>query len=332
MNRSHLAVLGLCLSGCGVRVIGQLGPDELSAGAAGMSGSGAASTAGSGGAAGVAGGAVTNGGAQVAGAASVAGMSAVTAGAQAGGAESGGAGGADAGGEGGEPPELTAIPIAHYKLDDCTGDDVIDSQSSTLGKRIGAGCANGVLGMAANFDLGPSAQLIELAEEPRFDFTHELTVAAWIKPRDVPAMGAIVGKWYGQDSFLLNVREVLDQDGNPSPRYAFSIAEPEGTWGRPADVISPFEVEYNVWTHVAGVYKWSADARVGHITLYVNGKAVADTSTKVGTDGLQQSLKPVTIGFVEEYAPFVGVIDEVRLYDVALGPELAWLYRDPSHP
>jgi hypothetical protein len=134
------------------------------------------------------------------------------------------------------------------------------------------------------------------------------------------------------DSFQLSIREVIVEGGQLSPRFAFTVSEPEPTWGRSTDAISPEEVELGVWTHLAGVYNWSANGQVGRITLYVNGQPVAETTTKVGTDGLQQSLKPVTIGYAGDFAPFVGLIDEVRLYDVALGPELAWLYLDPAHP
>lgn len=321
MNRSYLAVFGVCLAGCGVKVIGQLDmgePGGSTSGGAPMAG--APSKAGSGGK-------VTNGGAQVGGGAPIAGNT------QMGEAGSGGAGGAEVGGEGGEggePAQLTVEPVAHLKLDECEGSDAQDLKSTASpGTRINVGCAKGLIGNAATFSLVPSSQRVELAEEPRFDFLHELTVAAWVKPAESSQVGAIVGKWYGQDSFLLAVREVLDSEGHASTRFAFSIAEPEGTWGRPVDVISPAEVTMGVWTHVAGVYEWSPTA--AHITLYVNGKAVASSSCKVGAPGLQQSARPVTIGFVEEYAPFIGAIDEVRLYDVALGPELAWLYRDPSH-
>src|SRR5258706_527288 len=87
------------------------------------------------------------------------------------------------------------------------------------------------------------ARRVELAEEPRFDFSHELTVAAWVKPEASSVAGAIVGKWYAKDSFLLGVRQVTGGDGLPSLRYAFSIAEPEGDWGRPTDAISPTAVE-----------------------------------------------------------------------------------------
>ena len=41
--------------------------------------------------------------------------------------------------------------------------------------------------------------------------------------------------------------------------------------------------------------------------------------------------RPIRIGYVDYGSPFVGSIDEVRLYNVALGPELGWLYRDPAH-
>jgi hypothetical protein len=232
-----------------------------------------------------------------------------------------------------ELPLLTALPVARFKLDECEG-PALDASSDATGLRVGVECTAGVQGSAALFPAPPAADAarIEFADEPRFAFTHELTVAAWVKPQAGGPLRSIVSKWYGLDSFQLMVREVIDADGNFSPRYVFAIAEPENEWGRPAEAISASPVELDVWTHVAGVYRWSADGQVGKITLYVNAQPVAETSTKVGTDGLQQSQRPIQIGFVEPGGAFVGGIDEVRLYDVALGPELAWLFLDPNHP
>jgi hypothetical protein len=244
---------------------------------------------------------------------------------------------AGAGGQGGEAPilpPLTAVPVVHLKLDDCTG-AVVDTQSQDTGARYDVDCTDGVLGKAAHFSATPSDQgprRLEFADAPRFAFSHELTVAAWVKPEPGPYLQAIVDKWYALDMFELALRYVKNGDGNWSPRFAFSVAEPEGDWGRPADAISPVEVDFEHWSHVAGVYRWSADGQVGHITLYVNGQVMAETSTKVGTDGLQQSTRPLRVGYADLNAQFVGSIDEVRLYDVALGPELGWLFLDPAHP
>ncbi|HXK16657.1 MAG TPA: LamG domain-containing protein, partial [Polyangiaceae bacterium] len=232
------------------------------------------------------------------------------------------------------PPSLTAVPIAHLALDECAG-PASDSQSQAAGTRFNVGCTDGVAGKAASFSADVSDQgprRIELADEPRFAFSHELTVAAWVRPEAGVGIQPIVAKWYAMDMFELAVRYVTDGQGHASPRFAFSIAEPEGDWGRPADAISPDEVVLQQWAHVAGVYRWSPDGQVGHITLYVNGQPVADTSTKVGTDGLQQSTRPVTIGYADQGSQFVGSIDEVRLYNVALGPEIAWLFLEPTHP
>jgi hypothetical protein len=244
-------------------------------------------------------------------------------------------GGSNDGGSGDYLPPLTVLPISHLQLDECEGSVAVDLLSLDSGVRFGVPCADGILGKSAVFSADSSdegSRRIELAEAPRFDFGHALTVAAWVKPQGSARHLPIVSKWYAMDSFQLAIREVTDDAGNPSPRYAFSIAEPEGEWGRPTDLISPHVVVPDVWTHVAGVYRWSQDGQVGHIWLYVNGELVANTSTKVGTDGLQQSTRPVNIGYVDGTGSFIGQIDEVRLYDVALGPEVAWLYRDPAHP
>jgi hypothetical protein len=362
-----LTLVALLAAGCGMRVIGDLGAGSSAgdspAGASGAAGSGgpvstggaagasASTIAGSsstipeapnGGTLASSGGAITSGaGASAtggAGAGSVAGAGGA-AGVTASAAGAGGQGDADtAAGAGGQadtlPPLLTAVPVAHLSLDDCAG-PVIDSASSETGVRFNVACTDGRAGKAASFsadvsDMGP--RRIELTDEPRFWFTQQLTVAAWVRPEPGPLIQAIVAKWYDYDMFQLAVRYVTDGEGKLSPRFAFTIAEPDGEWGRPAEVVSPVEVELQQWAHVAGVYRWSPDGQVGHVTLYVNGEPVAETSTKVGNPGLQQSSRPIMIGYADDGAQFVGAIDEVRLYDVALGPELAWLFREPTHP
>jgi hypothetical protein len=367
-----LAYLGLFAAGCGMRVIGDLG-DDASGIAAGASGSSTTNTGGAsalptslGGSsavtAGMATGGNSNGNVTTGGTAATNGGSSPQAGTTtvatgAGGtASNGGAAGeggarptnsaeagassldAGAGGQGGEAPTLpplTAVPVLRLELDDCTG-PVVDEQSQDTGARYDVDCSDGVLGKAAHFSATPSDQgprLLEFADAPRFAFSHELTVAAWVKPEAGGAyLQAIVDKWYALDMFELALRYVKDGDGNWSPRFAFSVAEPEGDWGRPADAISPVEVDFGQWSHVAGVYRWNADGPVGHITLYVNGQVMAQTSTKVGTTGLQQSTRPLRVGYADLNAQFIGSIDDVRLYDVALGPELGWLYLDPAHP
>lgn len=358
-----LASLALLAAGCGMRVIGDLGDDAsgVVAGASGSSSStspggasalptpNGAGTVATGGMPTTLGGTTTGGGTSTTGGTTPQAGTSATAGAggtltSAGAAGEGGESTLDsdtgvdsAAGQGGEAPTLpplTAVPIAHLKLDECDG-PVVDSQSEETGVRHDADCVAGVLGKAAHFsavasDNGP--RRLELADSTRFAFTHELTVAAWVKPEPGPYIQAIVDKWYALDMFELALRYVMDGEGKLSPRFAFSIAEPENEWGRPAEAVSPVEVDFEHWSHVAGVYRWSPDGQVGHITLYVNGQAVAETSTKVGTTGLQQSARPLMVGYADQGAQFTGSIDEVRLYDVALGPELGWLFLEPAHP
>lgn len=337
------AALSCCFAvGCGVRTIGSLGDPQPEPSGSGGDASGVIPrSAGSGGAAGAGssgGPLITLGGGPLAagGSGSSSGGNSVTSAGGTNEVSAGVAGQSGSTGGGGvaesELPMLSVLPVARFKLDECEG-PALDVMSDTTGVRTNVACAAGVQGSAAVFaaDTAEGGRRIELADEPRFAFTHELTVAAWVKPSNGGPLRAIVSKWYGLDAFLLMVREVVDGEGLLSPRFAFAIAEPENDWGRPAEVISPSPVELDVWSHVAGVYRWSPDGKVGQITLYVNAQPVATTSTKVDTNGLQQSTRPIQIGFVEPAGSFVGSIDEVRLYDVALGPEIAWLWLDPKH-
>jgi len=346
-RRWALSVALLAL-GCGSRMVGTLGDGQspsgggagMSQASAGQSGLGATSPSSVGGggsnAGGVAGTAGTVGGGNGGGSG---GSEAEPMGGVGGQAGMGGNGPTDDGGAAGEGgaadlPPLTAVPVVRFKLEEC-GNESLDTSGTVHGQRYAITCGDGIDGKAASFSAEPSDDInrrIEIPDEPKLQFTHELTVAAWVFPQGVYYQGAIVSKWYLRDSFMLAVRQITTKEGGLSPRFTFSICEPEGEWGRPSEVISPDEVTLGEWAHVAGVYRWSPDGHVGQITLYVNGKPVATNSTKIGTDGLQQGERSLNIGWVDQGHWFIGQIDEVRLYDVALGPELGWLVREPAHP
>lgn len=199
--------------------------------------------------------------------------------------------------------ELVALPpaLGYWKFDDgCATTTVADaSGNGAHGTRYnGAGCTDdGRIRRAGSFDLTDDS--VEVPDRPAFHLTNAVTLAAWIKPGQTLSLGrSIINKWYGYDSYGLAIF---------NGEYNFSIALPGGTWGTAYDVHVPAVPDQ--WAHVAGVYDGTT------MRLYVNGVLRASRSVS-GT--LQQSNRPIVIGNNPANSGFGGLIDEVRLYGVAL--------------
>lgn len=157
-------------------------------------------------------------------------------------------------------------------------------------------------GGAQSFD---SSRLINCGHDARFDFTNDFTLSAWIKPTNVTGYKGIISKEVG----------TTDVEGN---YYMMLIANHVrffiyyGT-----DLHKGFDtvgaVLAGVWTHVVARRSGST------INVFINNVKDANTDTLVGT--LATTTDDVKIGLQEiwpSYYYFVGSIDEIQMYNVAL--------------
>ncbi|AKJ05409.1 concanavalin A-like lectin/glucanase superfamily protein [Archangium gephyra] len=193
---------------------------------------------------------------------------------------------------------ILPTPVGHWAFEDTAGSLTVrdSSGNGADGTKYNGVTSNfsGRIGQSLIFD-GVDDR-VEVPDRPSFHFTTAMTASAWVRHPNADGPNTIVGKWYGPDAYLLRV-----EDG----QYVFTVALDDGTT---RDVYAPATA--NVWTHVAGVFN-GAD-----IKLYVNGTLMA-TTPAVGT--LSDSTQPVIIGNQPEWNAFEGQIDEVQLYDTALG-------------
>ena len=132
-----------------------------------------------------------------------------------------------------------------------------------------------------------------------------LTLAAWIRLGDTQHKGA-AGIVECPQIYRLMV-------GETEPPYSVSISvQTEGGW---RSASSPRTIQPGQWVHVAGTY----DAEVGECVLYLDGKAVRTSMAAPAR------VKPVSgsvaVGVRDGSAYLTGAIDEVRVYDRALGPK-----------
>jgi len=134
----------------------------------------------------------------------------------------------------------------------------------------------------------------------------EVTLTMWVRPDD----------WSG-------TRTLYDECGGPGGEYwQFSVLA--GAWytrdnstgstgSRNNDLAMP-SVPTGQWHHLALVYSASADVKA----IYYDG--ALHGSTDVSVDTLTSDRSVVGIGFACDGQHFDGLMDDVRLYDRALGP------------
>lgn len=139
---------------------------------------------------------------------------------------------------------------------------------------------------------------ITVADQPEFHFSDRMTLTAWVKPFRFKAGQTLINKWYAMDSYALSLQD---------HQFTFTVALPGGQWGKTVDVKSPAIL--NVWTHLVGVFdgEWAY--------LYVNGKLAGKAQAK---GKLQQSDRPICIGYHPSWNAFRGLIRQIQIYDVAL--------------
>lgn len=134
----------------------------------------------------------------------------------------------------------------------------------------------------------------------------DFTIAAWIHPRELRRAGIIglgahswTHGWYLEMAGEKGVLR-LETDGPDT--------QPNGTVSSPSGVIRA-----NTWQHVAAVVR---RGNKGETRLYVNGYAVA--KGEIGPANLDNPKMDLLIGRIKESQPFLGDLDEVRLYRRAL--------------
>lgn len=210
-----------------------------------------------------------------------------------------------------EVAELYGL-VGHWKLDESSGTAAADSSGSGLhgtyvnSPLLGESSKSRKLGTAVKFN-GFDQHVALPAMQ--FDYSAGTTMAAWIKPTAVPSdwyaiLGMAVGytvdaTWYGWSDSYGILCFLYDPTDGASYRSLSDGADPT----------------LNTWHHCIV----SID-NAGGATIYRNGTPVASGYTSLPTSG---SRSQNYIGFSVENDPFVGWLDDVRLYNRAISLEEA---------
>jgi hypothetical protein len=223
-----------------------------------------------------------------------------------------------------EPPEANLV--AWYKFDDGSGNQATDSTSNDYDGTVSVNDVNvfwvtpgaNDAGAALEFDGGWVSVPNETT--PKLNLTEAVTVCAWIK-RAGPASDDMQVVCKGR-----NDNETYSLDTGDDEELVLGIRDSNG--GDMKDVKGDSELAIDEWLHIAG----TCDGN--NMTIYLNGKVVK--TEKKGNfkffvdanDGLGIAERWGDLG-TNSWYPFIGTIDDVRIYDYALsGAEICYIASD----
>lgn len=165
-----------------------------------------------------------------------------------------------------------------------------------------------------SLDFNGSSAFVAIADDPRFALTRSLTIEAFIQPRT----GGVADYNQGQIFFRGDDRGGLDPYFLGLYHNSIEFVVEDESYGYAA-LYAPIPA-LNIWMHVAG----TLDDATGAMHLWVNGVSVASTVTNIRPFAVLNGPNPgLGIGNVQAanlHETFNGLIDEVRLSDVALQP------------
>ncbi|HKO37470.1 MAG TPA: LamG domain-containing protein, partial [Solirubrobacterales bacterium] len=188
-------------------------------------------------------------------------------------------------------------PVASYSFDEGEGSVLEDSAGNNDGAIEGAEWFDkGKFGSALHFD-GVEGEQVTVPDSNDLDLTDELTLEAWVRPTEAIEWSSIVTKKRGSG---ISYQLVAHGDHNAPVGY---LANAEKEWGVDGGT-TPLPAK--TWSHIA----FTSDG--GRLRFYVNGKLKGSDSMLVAAAA---STGPLVIGG----ETFKGRIDEVRIYDRALG-------------
>ena len=188
--------------------------------------------------------------------------------------------------------------VAAYSFDEGAGTSVGDASpyanDGTIGNAVWT--PSGRYAGALSFD---GTEAVMVPDAASLDLTDAMTLEAWVNPTDTGTWHDVIYK--GVDSYFLAAS-------------AFGQTPIVGGNFPTNDFLSgPSALPTGAWTHLAATWDGAT------VRLYVNGSEV---SSKPRAGLLATSAEPLEIGWDSDWeSHFVGLIDEVRIYNIARSAE-----------
>ena len=194
--------------------------------------------------------------------------------------------------------------VGYWKFDEGAGEEAKDSSGrGNDGAVAGAEWVNGKSGKAISVS---GEQFVEIPSSEDLQLGAEISIEAWVFPTDINGWRMIVVK---EKEYQLRVNP--PEEGNPFSIFVFL----DGSWEpRTANIVPQVER----WSHVLAVWDGAK------LQMWVNGEM--KEAERKGSSSPGEA--PVHIG-----QGFIGIIDEVKIYNYALGnTEIVELFKKDGVP
>ena len=174
-------------------------------------------------------------------------------------------------------------------------------------------------GIQNALDFDGTDDRVKIPDDLSLDLTSAITIEAWINPAAYHNWDRIVAKPWASAQSPWNVWSLIfNNDPNAKGRFEISVGATQYSAN------SETEVPLNEWTHLAGSYDGET------IRIFFNGVEEANNPSPSGD--INTNNMDVYIGYNIYFSSelFEGVIDEVRIWNVALDETTIqnWMYRE----
>ncbi len=194
------------------------------------------------------------------------------------------------------------VSIAHWKLDETSGNTAYDAISSNDGDLFGPGWVDGKIDGAASFN--GSSDWITVPHADELSFDPEVSISAWIYLNDSSGSLTIIGKGTtnATDEYWLGIWE---------NEIEFGILD-SGNWYGVNTLDSSLQLDK--WHHIAITFSDDSD----EVLFYVDGAIIGNrTLTKDFSPGNED----LTIGNSQYDEYWDGILDDIRLFDFIISPD-----------
>ena len=209
-------------------------------------------------------------------------------------------------------------PVGYWAFNEGEGTNIVDSSGNgnngyIVNNMRGIQWAAGRSGRGLAFTSDPSrantSGCVVVPGMNKYDFTNGITIEAWIMPdKDInlKALYEIVSDTAASNHgpgfrFLIHWQRMAFNSGDRATKK---------TWGASTDSLKT-PIYPGTWQHVAGTYDGSV------FKVYIDGEEGGASAADLKMSGGHER---ISIGSIREGASygFMGVIDEVKIYDRAL--------------
>ena len=164
-------------------------------------------------------------------------------------------------------------------------------------------------------DFDGTDDCVDVPNSENLNPVNQITIEAWIKPKNVSEFRDIVSKWEVEAS---TDREYMLEILNGRVRFAISD---DGSW-KSYVAETPSILEPNRWVHLAGTYNGSK------IRAYVNGKLEAERSVSTTVNSQEYPLRIGSAGTSNRGNWFNGTIDNIMIFNRAINAsEIGYSYK-----